>query len=192
MNEQKPDELPKEKPPVFDIDGKDDPVFTTSAQSFHRIKAIRAASGMVLVLVDDQRCDVGVMTAPLKPVLMSVREAAQRAMGLNKMIGKFPAKSDKDSAHEIVEATMAACKEAQRQKENPKTVRKARAMGFTIDPGEILEVAFPREAKFTEALAKQKGVSVTEMRATQLSQLTSEMESSHGIGSKPPPMVKDI
>ena len=188
----KPEELPEEKPPVFDIDGKNDPKFTTSAQSFNRIKAIKAVSGMVLVLVDDERCDVGVMTQKLKPVLMSVREAAQRAMGLNRMIGKFPAKSDKDVANEIVEATMAACKEAQRQKENPKTFRKARGIGFSTDPGEILEVAFPKEAKFTEALAKQRGVTVKEMRESQLSELTKSVEQDHGIKSKPPPITSEI
>ena len=192
MNDRKPEELPEEKPPVFDIDGKDDPKFTTSAQSFNRIKAIQAVSGMVLVLVDDERCDVGVMTQKLKPVLMSVREAAQRALGLNRMIGKLPAKSDKDVANEIVEATMSACKEAQRQKQEPKVFKKARGIGFSTDPGEILEAAFPKEAKFTAALAKQKGVTVGEMRATQLSELTKSIEQNHSIKSTPLPSDKVI
>ena len=177
--------MPDEKQEFrFDIDSsKSD--YTTSVQSFNRIRDIRAVDGMVLVLVDEKRQDEGVQSAKLKPVLMSVREAAERAIGLNRMINKFPGKSDKDTAHEIVEATVAACKEAQRQKLDRRVAKKAKHVGYTHNPKDILEAAFPKEARWTETLAKQKGVTVEEMRRDQLSDIASK--TSYNIkGSRPP------
>jgi hypothetical protein len=176
-------------PSPFDENAINNPNLTTSAQTFNRIRAIKAVDGMVLVLVDDKRMDAGVMTDLLKPTLMSVREAAERAQGLNRMIGKLPYKSDKDTAFEIVEATMAACREAQHQKLNRKTERRAMHNGFSNDPKEILERAFPKEAKWTAALAKQNGITIEEMQKRQLSEIAKNMSQDNAVGGAPKPSI---
>lgn len=87
---------------------------TTDKQSFSRIKRIYAKDGLVFMDVDsslDPRAHGG---APLLSRVLSVKEAAERAITLNKMAGAMNA-ADYKMVMEIVDNTIQACREAQQQ-----------------------------------------------------------------------------
>lgn len=92
-------------------------VFNGTRQSFNRIKSIHAKDGFVFVSVyplgEGDKPDMG---NPLKDQMLSIREAAARAKGLNAMAHKLP-KKDRETAMEIVDNVIAACREAQKQAE---------------------------------------------------------------------------
>lgn len=84
-------------------------------QHFRRIKDVKADGGAVIVIVKDD-ADPSNKGEKLRNVAMPWRVAAQRARGLNDMAHVFPI-GDRETAFAIVEATIAACKEAKVQEQ---------------------------------------------------------------------------
>lgn len=90
--------------------------FDGEAQHFSSIKKIYAKDGFVFIEVyDGAKVDKhDILGNKLKDQMMSIRDAAARAQGLNAMAHKFP-KKDREVCMEIVENVIEACKEAQEQ-----------------------------------------------------------------------------
>ena len=110
----------KDKAPIaskFDID---DVVGNTKTdkQSFSRIKRIYAQDGKIFVEVDSTINPKEHGGRPLQNQVWSVKEAATRAVELNKMASIVGA-ADYKMIMEIVENTTAACQEAQQQMLKP-------------------------------------------------------------------------
>ncbi len=82
-------------------------------ETFNRIKDIKAVNGQVKIEVYSKEPDEA-GAKKLETQLLTIREAARRASALNRVLHKFP-KKDSAIAYEIVEKTIAACREAQRQ-----------------------------------------------------------------------------
>ena len=125
----------------FDIDFVDPKKkFTTSKQTFSRIRAIKALEGLVLMVVDERGNNAPEQAGEnLKTVLMSIKEAATRAYGLNRMLGVVP-EMDRDVALAIVEETIAACREAKVQQMDPEIMKKASKITTVFDPKKMEEI----------------------------------------------------
>ena len=90
--------------------------FTGKNQHFSNIKNVFARDGFVFVQVKPAEQQETEMGNKLKDQMMSIRQAASRARNLNAMAHKLPEK-DRKVAMDIVEAVIAACKEAKEQAE---------------------------------------------------------------------------
>lgn len=89
--------------------------FNGEAQHFSDIEKVFAKDGFVFIKVKKRENDPA-FGRKLTDKMFSIREAAGRARALNNMAHLFPEK-DRKVAMDIVEATIAACKEAQAQAE---------------------------------------------------------------------------
>jgi len=109
----KPHDLSGPDQPTFDINQTTGNV-KSDKQTFSRIKRIFAKDGLVHVEVDQRVIPGEHAGRPLMNQKWTVREAAERAVELNKMASVVNA-ADYKMVMEIVDNTIRACKEAQQQ-----------------------------------------------------------------------------
>lgn len=112
----------------FDLD-KVSGRFTSDKQSFGRIRDVRAVKGAVMIIADGREPDPETEAGhALHTQCWSIQQAAQHARGLNRMIHMIP-EADRETAFEIVQATVDAIKEAkQQQEEDPQAAEFAASL----------------------------------------------------------------
>lgn len=90
-----------------------DIVYDGERQHFNNIKDIKAVNGMVVIQVYGKK-EKGDKGADLQDVVLTVRQAAERAASLNRIASKLPEK-DRKVADDIVDQVIAKILEAREQ-----------------------------------------------------------------------------